>query len=157
MLFRSNVKSFWYHASFPDFIFTQARSNFHIDNKDFRFSCNVPAHHSLLGESCFRIMKSGLRFNIGDIKSSFLFDHDNIAALSEKVNQNISADLKYSSRYWTHHLPSPYVINTDNLCCCISEFLRIRVLFWIEAMNLLQFRNQCNPMLLSARLWVLKV
>jgi hypothetical protein len=149
---------FWYHASFPDFIFNQARSNFLNDKKDFifTFSCNEPAHHSLLGKSCFSIMKSGLRFNMGNITSSFLFDCDN-AGLSEQVNQNISAVLRYSSRYWTHHLPSPQMVNTENLRCCISEFLQIRVLFWIEVMNLLGFRNQCTRMLQSARQWVLKV
>ena len=148
---------FWYHASFPDFIFTQSRSNFRINEKDFIFSCNERAYHSYLGESCFRIMKSGLRFNIGNITSSFLFDRHN-TALSEQVNRNISAVLRYSSHHWTHHLPlSPQLINTDNLRCCISEFLQIRVLFWIEAMNLLGLSNQCTPMLRFACQWVSKV
>jgi len=101
--------------------------------------------------------KSGLRFNMGNIMSSFLFDRDNAIALSEQVNQNISAVLRYSSHHWTHHLPSPQLINIDNLHCCISEFLQIRVLFWIEAMNLLGLRNHCTPMLQCARQWVLKV
>jgi hypothetical protein len=160
VLYTQDDQVFWYHASFPDFIFTQARSNFCIDKKDFTFSCNEPAHHSLLGQSCFFVMKSeksGLRFNMGNITSSFLFDCDNTVALSEQVNQNISSVLRYSSRHWTHHLPSTQLINTDNLCRCISDFLQIRVLFWIEAMNLLGLRNQCTPMLQFARLWVLKV
>ena len=160
VLYTQDDRVFWYHASFPDFIFTQARSNFRIDKKDFMFSCDKPAHHSLLGQSCFRIMmseKSGLRFNMGNITSSFLFDRDNAVALSEQVNQNISAVLRYSSRYWTHHLPSLQLINTDNLCSCISEFLQIHVLFWIEAMNLLGLCALCTQMLQSARQWVLKV
>ena len=157
VLYTQDDRVFWYHASFPDFIFTQTRSNFSIDKKDFMFSCNEPAHHSLLGESCFRIMKSGLRFNIGNITSSFLFDCDHAVALLEQVNRNISAVLRYSSHHWTHHLPSPQLINTVNLRCCISEFLEIRVLFWIEAMNLLRLSNQCTPMLQCARQWVLKV
>ncbi|KIM80637.1 hypothetical protein PILCRDRAFT_822370 [Piloderma croceum F 1598] len=157
VLYTQDDRVFWYHASFPDFIFTQARSNFRINKKDFTFSCNEPAHHSLLGESCFRIMKSeksGLRFNMGSIMSSFLFD--STVALSEQVNQNISAVLRYSSHHWTHHLPSPHLINNDNLRCCISEFLQIRVLFWIETMNLLGLKNQCTPMLQFASQWVLK-
>ena len=160
VLYTQDDRVFWYHASFPDFIFTQARSNFRINKKDFTFSCNEPAHHSLLGISCFRIMKSaksGLRFNMGNITSSFLFDRDNAVALSEQVNQNISAILRYSSSYWTHHLPLPQLINSNNLCCSILEFLQIRVLFWIEAMNLLGLCNQCTPMLQFARQWVLKV
>jgi hypothetical protein len=159
VLYTQDDRVFWYHASFPDFIFTQARSNFRVDKKDFTFSCNEPAHHSLLGKSCFYIMmseKSGLRFNMGNITSSFLFDRDN-TALSEQVNQNISAVLRYSSHHWTHHLPLPQLINTDDLLCCISEFLQIHVLFWIEAMNLLGLSNQCTPMLQIASRWVLKV
>ena len=160
VLYTQDDRVFWYHASFPDFIFTQARSNFRIDKTDFTFSCNESAHHSLLGKSCFCIMKSeksGLRFNMGNITSSFLFDRDNATVLSEQVNQSISPVLRYSSCYWTHHLPPPQLIVTDNLCCCISEFLQIRVLFWIEAMNLLGLRSQCTPMPQSACQWVLKV
>jgi NACHT domain len=160
VLYTQDDQVFWYHASFPDFIFNEARSNFRIDNKNFTFSCNEPTHHSLLGEFCFRIMKSekfGLRFNMGNIASSFLFDRDNAVELSNQVNQNISAVLRYSSHYWTHHLPSPQLIKTDNLCYCISEFLQIRVLFWIEAMNLLGLSNLCTPMLQFVRQWVLKV
>lgn len=145
---------FWHHASFPDFIFDPARSNF--DNCV--FWCNEHAHHSLLGESCFRVMKSGLRFNMGDIKSSFLFDNDDTEALSEKVNNNISAVLRYSTCHWTHHLPSPQSVGkTDHLCFYISEFLQLHVLFWIEAMNLLQLLSQCTPILQRAHEWVLKV
>ena len=69
VLYTQNDQVFWYHASFPDFIFDTARSNFRIGEKDFTFSCNEAAHHNLLGESCFRVMKSGLRFNMGDITS----------------------------------------------------------------------------------------
>jgi len=153
VLYTQGDRVFWYHASFPDFIFDPARSNF--DN--FAFSCNEPVHHDLLGQSCFRVMKSSLRFNMGDIASSFLFDSDNAEALSEKVNNNINAVLRYSCRHWTHHLPSPELINPNNLCYCISDFLQIRVLFWIEAMNLLKLRNQCTPMLQCTREWVLEV
>jgi hypothetical protein len=153
VLYTQGDRVFWYHASFLDFIFDQTRSNF--DN--FAFWCNEPAHHNLIGETCFRVMRSGLRFNMGDIESSFLFDNDNAEALSKKVDNNISAVLRYSIRHWDHHLPSPQLINTNDLLFCISEFLQIRVLFWIEAMNLLKLRNQCTPMLQHARQWVLKV
>ena len=156
VLYTQNDRVFCYHASFPDFIFTQARSNPCIGKKDFLFSCNEPSHQ-LLAESCFHIMKSGLRFNMGNIASSFLFDSDNAVALSEQVNQNINDSLKYSSRYWAHHLACAELINTDDLCRCISDFLQCRILFWIEGMNLLGFRDHCTPMLQHARQWVLKV
>ena len=160
VLYTQDDRVFWYHSSFPDFIFSQARSNFRIDKMDFTFSCNEPVHQSLLSKSCFRIMKSeksGLRFNMGNITSSFLFDRDNNVELSKHVNQNISAVLRYSSCYWTYHLPLSQPIDTDDLCRCISEFLQIRVLFWIEAMNLLGLSNQCTPILQFANQWALKV
>ncbi|KAF8219604.1 hypothetical protein L208DRAFT_1382969 [Tricholoma matsutake] len=129
VLYTQDDRVFWYHASFPNFIFDPAQSKFCTDEQDFAFSCNEPDHHNLLGESCFHIMKSGLRFNMGNITSSFLFNSDNAVTLSEQVNKNISAVLRYSSHHWTHHLPSPQLINTNNLCCCILEFLQIHVLF----------------------------
>ena len=128
VLYTQGNRVFWYHGSFPDFIFNPSRSNF----ENFGFSCNENAHHDLLGESCFRVMKSSLRFN------------------------NVSSVLEYSSRHWIHHMPSPQM-QSSNLRFCISEFLQIRVLFWIEVMNLLKSRNQCTPMLQRAREWVLKV
>jgi hypothetical protein len=155
VLYIQDDRVFWYHASFPDFIFNQARSNFRHDERDLAFSCNEPEHHRLLGESCFRVMASSLRFNMGNITSSFLLDRDN-ASLSEQVD-NISAVLRYSCQYWDHHLPSLHVNNTGILRRHISDFLRIRVLFWIEAMNLFKLGNRCTPMLQSARQWVLKV
>ena len=148
---------FWYHTSFPDFIFDSARSNFHVGENRFEFWCHEAAHHNLLGESCFHIMETGLRFNMGNITSSFLFDSDNAVTLCEEVNKNINAVLRYSCHHWTHHLPSPQSVDTKNLCDCISKFLQIQVLFWIEAMNLLKLHNQCTPMLQHARQWVLKV
>jgi len=117
VLYTQGDRIFWYHASFLDFIFDPARSNF--DN--FMFWCNEPAHQNLLGESCFRVMKSGLRFNMGDIESSCLFDCDNAEALSEKIENNISAVLRYSTRHRTHHLPSPQLVDTEDLIFCISE------------------------------------
>jgi hypothetical protein len=101
VLYIQGDRVFWYHASFPDFIFNPSRSNF----ENFVFSCDENAHHYLLGESCFRVMKSGLRFNMGDIKSSFLFDSE--IDTSEALSNNISPVLGYSSRHWTHHLPPP--------------------------------------------------
>ena len=155
VLYTQDDRVFWYHASFPDFILDRAR----IGEDDIAFWCNEPDHHKFLSESCFRVMEiepSGLRFNMGNITSSFLFDRNNVE-LSEQVNKNINAVLRYSSRHWAHHLPLSQSVVTDNLCRCISDFLQVRVLFWIEVMNLLGLRNQCAPILQHARKWVLKV
>jgi hypothetical protein len=92
-------------------------------------------------------MQAGLRFNIANIPSSFILDRDN-ATLSEAVERNISPVLSYSCRNWDYHLLG--VASTD-LDATLSEFLELRVLFWIEAMNLLGSRGLCEPMLQRAR------
>ena len=149
----------WYHASFPDFIFrqTERRSTFELDGRRISMSIDKVHHHALLTKRCFEIMKS-LRFNIGDIPSSFVLDVED-PELTKRIDTNIKAVLRYASRYWAHHLAQTDKMNVDgqDLGDCITDFLRIRILFWIEAMNLLGSSGQCTTMLQRAREWVLKV
>jgi len=150
----------WYHASFPDFMFTQERSKFSVPqvtgSRIVDMSCNKPTHHARLTHSCFRIMMSGLRFNICDLPSSFLFDSE-VPDLSDRIEKNISQVLRYSCRNWAQHLDRAGCGDCDSLQTEINKFLHVRVLFWIEAMNLLGSRAQCSLMLQKAREWVLKV
>ena len=80
VLYINDGKVFWYHASFPDFIFTQAHSRFTMTHLGTFFqidmSCDPAFHHALLAHSCFRIMMSELCFNICNLPSSFLLDSE---------------------------------------------------------------------------------
>jgi hypothetical protein len=150
VLYTENSVVFWYHRSFHDFLFDEARSD--------EFWCNKAEHHEDLIKSCFRIMKTGLRFNIANITTSFILDRDN-STLSEAVKQNISPVLSYSCRNWDYHLMGArstdsdalYRMLPDGLYQILSEFLELHVLFWIEAMNLLGSRGLCHLMLQTAR------
>jgi len=160
VLYVQDSKVYWYHASFPDFIFSHARSNFRADNKDFRFSCDAAAQHSLLTSACFRIMNSeetGLRFNMGDIKSSYLLDSEHIEELRGNVKKNISPALRYACMYWVHHLSLSLTEKSGLIYDIISDFLQLRILFWIEAMHLLGSSGECPHLLHNARNWVSKV
>lgn len=161
VLYVNEDRVLWYHASFPDFMFNQARSRFSIPGETAHhdvvdLSCNNATHNSLLTDSCFRIMEFGLRFNICDLPSSFLFDSE-VPDLSRRTQENIGDALRYSCRYWAQHLGREDSGSGDSLRVKINEFLHVRVLFWIEAMNLLGWRAQCSPMLQRAREWILKV
>ncbi|EDR02514.1 uncharacterized protein LACBIDRAFT_295411 [Laccaria bicolor S238N-H82] len=134
-----------YHKSFSDFILDQGRS----DN----FGCNQAMHHRVLADACFRCMKDGLRFNIANIPSSFVLDIDN-SILADAVKENIAPVLSYSSRNWSYHLSAAASIIPDGLHDSISEFLQLRALFWIEAMNLLGLRGVCGSMLRTVHDWV---
>jgi hypothetical protein len=133
-----------YHKSFPDFIFDHARSG--------KFWCDKATHHQYLTNSCFRVMK-GLRFNIANIPSSFMFDCDN-HELAGEVKQNIPPVLSYSCRNWDYHLSASSPC--DPFHETLSEFLQLHALFWIEAMNLLASRGHCHPMLQTAHKWVIE-
>ena len=152
---------FWYHASFPDFIFTQTRSKFtspaDID-RVVDMSCDKASHHALLTQSCFNIMMSpsGLCFNICQLPSSFLLDSE-VADLALRIQDNISDVLRYCSHYWAQHLVQAAEDKLNVLFGCIAQFLNKHVLFWIEVMNLLKSSGICPLMLQQARKRVLKV
>jgi hypothetical protein len=157
VLYMKDDRILWYHASFPDFMFTQARSKFKSPSGTLiDMSCDEAAHNALLSHSCFHIMKSDLRFNICNLPSSFLLDSE-VPDLSRLVEESISNVLTYCCRYWAQHLARAASHDRDSLRTCIRDFLRLRVLFWIEAMNLLGLPAQCTPMLQRAREWVSKV
>ncbi|KAF6742254.1 hypothetical protein DFP72DRAFT_1179432 [Ephemerocybe angulata] len=135
-----------YHKSFTDFVYDQDRSK--------EYCCNQEALHECLAEGCFRIMKAGLRFNIANIPSSFLLDSEN-TELVEQVNCNITNDLAYSCRQWGFHLSvATPATESESLVPMLSEFLQLRALFWIEAMNLLGCMGTCDPTLRATGSWV---
>jgi len=95
----------------------------------------------------------GLKFNIANITSSFVLDRDN-SALPNAVRQNITPVLSYSCQNWDYHLSAVAATDSDTLRRTLSKFLQLRVLFWIEAMNLLGSRGLCDQMLKRARKWL---
>ena len=148
VLYTQHDQVLWYHKSFPDFLFDPGRSK--------KFWCNKAEHHQFLMESCFRIMKSGVRFNIANIPSSFLLDCDN-AMLPDAVKQNIPLFLSYSCRNWDYHLCAIETWDIALLHETLLEFLKLPVLFWIEPMNLLGLCGLCDLMLQNVCKWVMKV
>jgi len=148
VLYSKNDQVLWHHKSFPDFLFDRNRS------KD--FWCDQVEHHQRLADSCFRVMKEGLRFNICKIESSFIFDRDN-HTLSDAIKDNISSTLSYSCRNWDRHLSSTSPSTSGSVHEALLEFVELRAIFWIEAMNLLESCGLCDPMLRMASKWVTEV
>ncbi|KNZ78580.1 hypothetical protein J132_11220, partial [Termitomyces sp. J132] len=153
VLYAKEGKVFWYHASFPDFIFTQERFNTTSSIISSLF-CNMGKHHCFLAHQCFQIMKSELCFNICGHPSSFLLDRDVPGLVNE---DKISQTLKYCCVYWSSHWSSciaqaQAMHNEINILCDdLQDFLLLKILFWIEAMNLLQSAQKCNYMLQQVR------
>ena len=152
VLYIKDGKVFWYHASFPDFVFTEARSRFTVTHKgtsfEFNMFCDAASHHALLTHSCFRIMRSELCFNICNLPSSFLLDSE---VPNLQVEDKISDSLRYTCRYWAEHMVQATPSEHKAQQAHIVDFLHTRLLFWIEAMNLLQVSSQCAHILLKVR------
>ncbi|CAE6411275.1 unnamed protein product, partial [Rhizoctonia solani] len=109
------------HASFPEYMLDGSRSK--------GFHCNESNANETLALHCFDSMKSGLRFNICELKSSYLTD-DQIDNLSARVARCISPTLSYACRYWASHLRVAPA--TEKTHVMLLDFLSDQLLFWME-------------------------
>ncbi|KAF8695645.1 WD domain, G-beta repeat, partial [Rhizoctonia solani] len=113
------------HASFPDFMFSQARSG--------RYYCDVKEHGPAMASRCFGVMKDQLRFNICDLPSSFIRDSQ-VDNIQDRIKTKISSTLAYACRYWPSHLAQTAV--SEDMVAALKEFVSVRLLFWMEVMCL---------------------
>jgi len=128
-----------YHKSFSDFLLDPDRCGKSL-------LCERGAQSSALSRACFRIMQQNLRFNMCDLPSSYSWDSE-VDGLESRIRRNIRnvPGLEYACRYWTSHVvgvPSSDV-TLSALLEDLSEFCGGKVLFWIEAMNLLDSGAHC--------------
>ncbi|KAF9552682.1 WD40 repeat-like protein [Agrocybe pediades] len=131
------------HVSFPDFLCNKARSH--------EFYCDIIEHNTTLVHSCFDVMCKDLHFNMCDLESSYHFDED-IPDLDQKIRASISAALLYACKYWSNHLV--HCDLTSSIHYRLVEFLKFRLLFWMEVLNLTKFISMGSQMLSNAIGWV---
>jgi len=156
---------YWYHASFPDFVFSQARARNipsafrnHSTHQVIDVFCDASAYHGVLARRCFSIMQECLHFNMCNHPSSYIFDSD-VPGLTTSIERAFSPTLRYVSRRWARHIlrAVPAKNETDDLLCGLKEFLWNKLLFWIEAMNLMGLKFECSSLLNDAESWLAKV
>ena len=152
---------YWYHASFPDFVFSRTRAKISVSlhtTHGFDVFCDAPAHHSILARECFSVMQKSLYFNMCSLPSSFLLDYE-VPELDASIDKAFSPTLRYVSRHWGMHLllAAPPKDGTDDLLFGLKDFLCNILLFWIEAMNLIGGKSECSSLLKDAESWLAKV
>ena len=155
---------YWYHTSFPDFLFSRSRARIslplHRNLRPLEFDafCSQQAHHSVLPRRCFSVMHKFLHFNMCNLLSSYMFDSE-VPGLKASVDRAFSQTLRYASRQWARHLirAVPVGNDTDNLLFDLKDFLDHKLLFWIEAMNLIGATPECSSLLKDAQSWVERV
>ena len=155
---------YWYHASFPDFVFNEGQAKFQISLspnspiQEINVFCDSSAHHGVLAHQCFSIMQDFLHFNMCDLESSYVFDSD-VPELSDRKHRKLTSTLQYASRCWAKHLLQavPVENDTNGLFLCLDKFMSEKLLFWIEAMNLINAVIECSSLLKDAQYWLNKV
>lgn len=114
------------HKSFPDYIFDKNRSG--------AFFCDVRNSHALIARRCFNLI--GARtppFNICNLESSYVFDNQ-IPDFERRVKAAISDEMVYACQHWSAHLK--LAAHSSELLGHLYEFLSVRLLLWMEVMNL---------------------
>ncbi|KAF8130023.1 hypothetical protein K438DRAFT_2135743, partial [Mycena galopus ATCC 62051] len=136
-----------YHKSFDNFVLDPQRSE-HAQSAVNYF----PQRTS----GCFDIMNKSLRFNMCNLRSSYLLDKED-EGLPERITKNIGTELRYACRYWAAQLVSVRHENkaVQYLAASLFDFSTLKILFWMEAMNLLKL--DCRPAIHHIRTWALKV
>lgn len=146
---------YWYHKSFFDFMCDPQRSHIETFNGLFmNLTCYTSVHHTVLVHACFNIMQS-LQFNICHHPSSFLLDKE-VLDLVSQIKKNIPPPLQYSSRHWVHHLVQSKQEDKE-LYQNIKEFCYNKSIFWIEVMNLIGAKSQCNTLMILVTKWLSQV
>ncbi|CCO36098.1 Vegetative incompatibility protein HET-E-1 [Rhizoctonia solani AG-1 IB] len=131
------------HASFPDFIFDQARSD--------KFHCNELEINQTIAQHCFGIMDQQLRFNLCGLESSFKYDHE-VDGLAARVSEAISPTLSYVIGHWGDHLVRSSAV--ESLQTLLRRFLSTGLLFWMEALNLKGILSVGINALLKLKQWL---
>ncbi|KAJ7711411.1 WD40 repeat-like protein [Mycena olivaceomarginata] len=152
VLYIKACRVYSYHKSFLDFMFDATRF---ADPKLAMICCPPRDMEFRLAASCFRLMES-LRFNICNLPSSFLNDSE-VDGLSTDIKSNISSSLVYACRHWAAHLlkiPTGAQDIRQDIIDKMQDWLYGRVLFWMEAMNLLGVVGECYHALVAARRWL---
>lgn len=160
VLSHSNGRVSFYHKSFVDFLFEKNRSGSLRSTRGDQLvslTCDPAAQHVKLADHCFRVLDKSLRFNICELPSSFLPD-DKVPNLDQRIEKNISIPLRYAARYWADHLLyTEQDEKREALQKSINDFCSLKVLFWVEAMNLLGFKTECYSSIVKAQDWVSRV
>jgi hypothetical protein len=135
----------FYHPSFPDFITDPARC------EDTRFLIDPGHHHHKLASRCFSIMFSLLKRNICGIQHHSKLNSE-LEDLPLKITTSIPSWLRYSCLNWATHLE--HVICGDvEVKQIIEKFCATYLLYWVEAISLLDSMSLVLPTIRRAKKW----
>ncbi|QRV94614.1 WD40 repeat-like protein [Ceratobasidium sp. AG-Ba] len=118
-----------YHTSFVDYIVDAERSK--------GYCMDISEHNIHVAGRCLKILRSGLRFNVCGLETSFKRNCE-VGDLPSRLARIFKPCLEYSCKYWASHITSCERGREKALAKPLKEFLYSdQLLFWIEALSLL--------------------
>jgi hypothetical protein len=131
-----------FHQSFPDFV-RQQGGWVHP-----RLTIRAMFAEKHITERCMFQLNKHLYFDICDIKDASLFNHE-VSDLPTRVNNHVSAALRYSCRYWPSHLLE-YIRAAGwqaQMPLGLDVFCAQHLLHWIELLSLTGEINAVQQMM----------
>ncbi|PVF94474.1 hypothetical protein CPB86DRAFT_45312, partial [Serendipita vermifera] len=100
--------------------------------------------------ACLNAMRTGLRFNICDIKSSHVQNSDMID-LDLRIKQRVPPHLQYSCFFWVDHLVESS--HDTEIMDLVKGFMDNHFLFWLEVLSLCKRVNVASSILSLLAEW----
>ncbi|KAG8779942.1 hypothetical protein FRC12_023669 [Ceratobasidium sp. 428] len=132
------------HESFPNYLLNRNRSgNFH---------CDASRHHAQLAKLCFNQIKApNPPFNVCQLQSSYVCENHVYPSIEERICKALSKSLMYACRYWGAHIQlATMAVELDNE---LYELLSVRLLLWMEVLNLKKRMHEGAEMLYKIHMW----
>jgi hypothetical protein len=131
------------HTSFRDFVTNEKKSGmFYVD---------LRVAHRQLAHSCVGIMLNDLRFNICNLKSSYLANRD-VKDLDVRIAKHLQPALSYACRLWDDHME--HIDFDSDLFAKLQTFFQKKFLFWLEALSLMSGVGLASAALSSVSTWI---
>ncbi|KIM20971.1 hypothetical protein M408DRAFT_305789 [Serendipita vermifera MAFF 305830] len=132
------------HQSFVDFLLDHAKC-------PSPFLISLESQNRILALGCLKIMKQGLRFNICDLKSSYLRNSE-ITDLDLRIKEHITPHISYSAIFWASHLKDTTF--DSEIFEFVHEFMHDQFLFWLEILSLTKQVNVGSSVIQSLIDWL---
>ena len=134
----------FHHQSFVDFLLDPGR-------RTSKFIIKYEEATRNLTLVCLRVMRDDLKFNICDLKSSYVRNID-VPNIASRVERCIPPHLSYSCQFWASHLAET-TFDVEVLEG-LQYFMNHQFLFWLEVLSLTNKVNHASGMLLLMVDWI---
>ncbi|KAF5366506.1 hypothetical protein D9757_012183 [Collybiopsis confluens] len=117
-----------YHLSLAEFLSSeQCPTQYRISHE---------GSHEVLGNMCLKVMMRELKFNICNLETSSVRNSEELN-LEERIEQQISAQLQYSVKWWGYHGEQGNCL--EEMSTGIQNFTSgSYIIYWMECMSLLK-------------------